>query len=313
MMGRMAVDERAVAVLASQQHGVWTDAQACELGATRRVIQVRLASGRWVREGPGVLSYPSHPDSWHRRLAVGWLSLGATAAVGGRAAAALHGFDGFRPGPLEFVVAEERHLPRPGLVVRRTCLLPEVDLVTVDGLVVTNATRTIIDLAGWASRRLVASAIDSAMRDRSTCEAILRARIAELRGRGRSGPPLLDEIMSDRPLGEGGDSWLERRFLELVDDAGLPRPLVQQVITGGAGFIGRVDFAWPDRNVVVEVNGYRWHSTKEHLLRDDRRRNQLQLAGHVVYPFWYDDVVNEPLNVLSVLRRLLAPPPMRSN
>jgi hypothetical protein len=303
----MAEQEEGVLDLARAQHGVWSDEQVRRLKISRRVIQRRVEAGRWTRLAPGVLGYPSHAPSWRRSLMIGLLGLGPGAAVGGRSAAALHGFDTFAPGPLEFVVPENQRARREGLVVRRSCFVPEVDVIEVDGFAVTTATRTIIDLAGFATRGKVAVAIESALRDRRTSEALLRERLADVRRRGRAGPPMLDEILAERPAGEPGHSWLERRFLDLVDEAHLPRPAVQRTFKRGGTVIARVDFCWAEQRIIIEVNGYRWHSTKEQLIRDDRRRNELQLLGFVVYPFWYDDIANEPWRVLTVLRRLLLP------
>ena len=55
--------------------------------------------------------------------------------------------------------------------------------------------------------------------------------------------------------------------------------------------VGHVDMLIGDR-LVVEVDGYAFHSGKESF-QEDRRRNQVQAAGNYVYmPFTYDDVVN---------------------
>ena len=55
--------------------------------------------------------------------------------------------------------------------------------------------------------------------------------------------------------------------------------------------VGHVDMLIGDR-LVVEVDGYAFHSEKESF-QEDRRRNQVQAAGNYVYmPFTYDDVVS---------------------
>src|SRR5918997_845301 len=45
-------------------------------------------------------------------------------------------------------------------------------------------------------------------------------------------------------------SALERRFLAVIRDAGLPRPAVNAVVEGYM-----VDFAWPAERVIVETDG----------------------------------------------------------
>ena len=55
--------------------------------------------------------------------------------------------------------------------------------------------------------------------------------------------------------------------------------------------VGHVDMLIGDR-LVVEVDGYAFHSEKENF-QEDRRRNQVQAAGNYVYmPFTYDDVID---------------------
>lgn len=69
------------------------------------------------------------------------------------------------------------------------------------------------------------------------------------------------------------DSELERRFLRIVEKAGMPHPLTQQNV---AGF--RVDFFWPDLGLVVETDGLTYHRTPSQQARD-RVRDQAHLAA----------------------------------
>src|SRR5689334_7236375 len=52
-------------------------------------------------------------------------------------------------------------------------------------------------------------------------------------------------------------SKLEERFLELLREAGLPLPITNKV----AGTY-RVDCRWPDHELIVELVGYRFHSSR---------------------------------------------------
>ena len=63
--------------------------------------------------------------------------------------------------------------------------------------------------------------------------------------------------------------------------SGLPAPVAQYRVTDDRGRIARdVDFAWPDRRVVVEYDG-QWHAEPEQVGSDRRRLNRLLAAG------WY--------------------------
>jgi very-short-patch-repair endonuclease len=99
------------------------------------------------------------------------------------------------------------------------------------------------------------------------------------------------------------DSELERRFLLLVGDAGLPVPLTRQHLNGF-----RVDFFWPDLDLVVETDGLRYHRTPAQQARD-RVRDQAHLAaGLTPLRFTHAQVRFEPNHVcetlLAVVRRL---------
>ena len=63
-------------------------------------------------------------------------------------------------------------------------------------------------------------------------------------------------------------------MLELVRRAGLPSPRTNQRI-------GRweVDAVWQDERLVVEVDGYAFHSTREAFERDRRKDAELGAAG----------------------------------
>jgi very-short-patch-repair endonuclease len=62
-------------------------------------------------------------------------------------------------------------------------------------------------------------------------------------------------------------SHLERRFLALVREAGLPAPQANVVLSGEL-----VDFYWPQARLAVELDGWRFHKTRAQF-EDDRRRD----------------------------------------
>ncbi|MEJ7800800.1 MAG: DUF559 domain-containing protein, partial [Ilumatobacter sp.] len=105
----------------------------------------------------------------------------------------------------------------------------------------------------------------------------------------------------------GGHTRLERRFLELMRQAGLPRPETQVVLRtpGDARFVARVDFLYPEHGFVIEVSGQLGHASPSERSRDAQRRNELQDLGLRVYEFTWDDVTKRPLAVVVKIRALL--------
>jgi very-short-patch-repair endonuclease len=61
----------------------------------------------------------------------------------------------------------------------------------------------------------------------------------------------------------------------------------------------RLDFAYADRKLAIEVDGYVWHFSPDHLKRDHSRRNRLQAAGWRVLVYTWRDVTQDPGRVAS--------------
>ena len=72
----------------------------------------------------------------------------------------------------------------------------------------------------------------------------------------------------DRPTITLSSTQLERLFLPLAREAGLPAPETQVWLDGY-----RVDFFWPDLGLVVEADSLRYHRTPFKQARDKRRDN----------------------------------------
>lgn len=139
-----------------------------------------------------------------------------------------------------------------------------------NGIPVTSLVRTLVDIAPQLDRGDLERAVNEADRlGLIDPEALLDALtlLPGKRGVGR-----LRELLSDRAF-RLTDSELERRFLRLVSEAGLPIPLTRQRLNGF-----RVDFVWPDLKLVVETDGLRYHRTAGQQTKD-RLRDQAHLAA----------------------------------
>lgn len=103
------------------------------------------------------------------------------------------------------------------------------------------------------------------------------------------------------------DSELERRFLSLVEAAGLPMPQTGRRLNGF-----KVDFFWPDLGLVVETDGLTYHRTPAQQGRDLVRDQAHTAAGLSRLRFSHAQVRFEPDYVIETLvstaRRLGASP-----
>jgi very-short-patch-repair endonuclease len=293
--------------LAADQDGLITADQLRSHGISPWA-QRRLAADGWMyRLAPRVYALRGSPDTHRRRLRCGLLCLGERSWVSFEAAAALHGLDRSRPHAVEFTIERAR---RPALLpfpVHTTKRLDPIDHVVVDGFRAMSATRTVFDLAlARAHPQRVEAAIDSAVRLQLSSPEVLARRLAGLRGSGRWGCRLVEELITD----SGGHTHLERRFLELVREAGLPRPRTQVVFRADGRHVARVDFLFEEFDVVVEVSGQKGHASPSERARDAQRRNELQDLGLRVFEYTFHDVTERSDMVRrTLLARLIASDP----
>ena len=216
--------------LAADQDGLVTTDQLRDAGVTTWRQQRMVADGLLRRIAPRVYAIRGAPDTHRRRLRAGLLCLGERSWVSFEAAAALHGLDRSDRFAVEFTIDRGRRPAMLPFVVHVTTRLQAIDQVVVDGLRTMSATRTVFDLAlARAHPRRIEAAIDSAVRLQLSSPEVLARRLADLRGSGRWGCRRVEEMITD----SGGHTMLERRFLELVREAGLPRPRTQVVFRSG--------------------------------------------------------------------------------
>ncbi len=113
--------------------------------------------------------------------------------------------------------------------------------------------------------------MDDSLRRNQTTIGEIRATVDRLPGAPGRRPSVVRMLVDERlAIGSGKtESWLERTVLKILLDADIPRP-VEQLLIVAAGHEYRVDFAWPDRRLALEVDGY-WHGTYSSRHRDRER------------------------------------------
>lgn len=293
-----------VAERASRQQGVIGRVDLEQFGVDRRRLDSWVSRRFLSRVAPGVWRVNGAPATWEQQLRIGLLYLGDDAMVSHDAAAQLHGFDRTPPDRIEYLVPRaERRWSLPIGLLHTSTRIERLDRVRVDGWPVTSATRTVLDLAmRQPGRERLEAAIDSAIRMRLSAPIVLQRRLERLRGPGRWGCRLVDELTIDA----GGESVLERRFLELLRRNGLPRPTTQRWFRVEGRSIGRADFSFDEQQMVIEVSGGRGHSSPAERAKDAQRRNELQDIGQQVFEYTWEDVTRRPSYVVRTMRERLA-------
>lgn len=222
---------------------------------------------------------------------------GPDAVLSHGSAAALWGFGRERPGQVDVsAIAFSRHR-HPGLVAHRRSL-PERDRTEYEGIPVTTVVRTLVDRAAVLDREGIEREINEADKRRLTNPPALRRALDEYRG--QRGVARLREVL-DRRTFRLTDSWLERLFLPIVRDIGLPVPLTQRRVNGF-----KVDFFWPDLGLVVETDGLTYHRTPAQQAQDLVREQAHMAAGLTPLRFTHEQVKYEPAYVRETLGTVAA-------
>lgn len=291
---------RALADLASAQHGVVARRQLVALGLGRRAIEGLLARGRLhaVHRGVYLVGHRAAPPA-AREMAV-LLSVGAGAALSHGSAAARLGLRTRAPRIIDVTVERRTPTVGDGFRVHRTVLLEPRDVVHRDGLRMTSPARTVLDLAARLDDRALSWAVEDAIAATLLAEGDLREVLARHRGR-RGAARLrrsLDELTGPPALTR---SEAERRLHDLIRNAALPRPRANITVRGWS-----VDLYWPASGLVVEVDGFAYHGGRTAFERDRRKDAALQAAGLRVARLSWRQITGEPLAVVALLARLLA-------
>jgi hypothetical protein len=190
----------------------------------------------------------------------------------------------------EVTAPTERRIP--GIKTHRS--RSPVDATVWRGIPVTTPARTLVDLSSvLAVADLARACHEAGIRYGTTprdVEAILGGRrgVSKLRRVLRG-----DEHVSL--------SALERRFVGLLRGAGLPLPVTNRPAGGRC-----VDCRWVEERLTVELDGYRYHSSRHAWELDRRREREAYARGDDFRRYTYGDVFERPEPMLGELRRVLS-------
>jgi hypothetical protein len=97
-------------------------------------------------------------------------------------------------------------------------------------------------------------------------------------------------------------SELERLFLALLREVGLPLPITNRL---AGGFY--VDCRWPGHRLTVELQSYGFHNSRHSWDQDHRRPRIARRRGDRFRSYTWTDVAEDPRDMLRELRELLLP------
>jgi hypothetical protein len=167
------------------------------------------------------------------------------------------------------------------------------------GVPITTVARTVVDLARDSTPGELAEIFH---------HAVVKFRVK---------PHHVEAVLRRRPNAKGaktlrrvihGDerallSVLERGFIALLRKHDLPLPRTNIPKDGHW-----VDCRWHEPPVTVELDSYRFHSTKHAWQRDYQRERKARKRGDAYRRYIWDDVFDEPEPTVADLRQLLSTP-----
>jgi predicted transcriptional regulator of viral defense system len=137
--------------MASGQAGYFTAGQAHGCGFSRALLSHHARSGRFIRIRRGLYRFREYPSSPREHVLAAWLAVGREVAVVSHDSALdLLDLSDVIPSAVHLTVPRSRRsLPRlPGVRIHTTVRpIQPSDLAYRDGMVITSATRTIVDAA----------------------------------------------------------------------------------------------------------------------------------------------------------------------
>jgi len=288
------------AVLAAQRELV-TPAQATRAGAHRTTIARMASRGVLEEVEPGVYGRAGVELTWERRLLAVLLSAGPPAMASHRSVARLLAIETYEAAPLEISVRSKRRRRWEGVIVHESRDLTYVPPIHLAGIPCTPPRRLAVDIGAVLGPTAYTTIIRQLRRDHGVSWKQLAAILELHSKRGRDGcGPLRRQL--ERYYGVDGipDSTLEQLLLDHLIDAAFPLPTCQHEVPSGGERPYRIDFAYPDVLLAIEIDGPH-HRLPEVMARDRRRDAHLESLG------WR--VIRIPEEVLTytpevVLRRI---------
>ena len=300
----MAIERSAVVdEITRSQHGLITTEQAVRLlGPSRKARWV--SERRLISVQPAVFRMSGAPQTWHQSMLAA--ALAVDGVVSHRSAAELWGL--IQPaGYAEVSVPGkvDRTVRPPAIVHRIVDLHPDLALER-EGLRVTDAVRTVIDLGlvmpWWLVHRAIAKGISTHAFELSDVRSLRDA----LGRPGRNGTGVVRDILEGNLLIMGKEeSELEKRFTELARRHGLPPLSLQHEVWEIGRFVARIDAAYPELKLAIEIDGFEHHSSPDAFQRDRTRQNHLVALGWTVLRFTWSDVVKRPAHVARMIEQAI--------
>lgn len=282
--------------MASAQRGLVTRSQLLAAGFSPDAVERRCRRGslRVLHRGVYAVGHLALPPYAPELAAV--LSCGPDAVLSHGSAAALWGMWASAP-QIDVTVVGRNPGRRRGVHLHRVAHLDAVDRMHREGIPVTSPARTLIDVAATVTRRQLERTFDEGRAKGLISSKTLEAALARYpRRRGAAALAALG----------GAQTTLTRSHPEEVVLGALRRSRLP--VPECNARVGRytVDFYWRAQGVVVEIDGYRFHSSRWAFERDHAKDRYLRGRQLTVLRYTADQVERELEAILVEVATTLA-------
>ncbi|PRY17315.1 hypothetical protein [Kineococcus rhizosphaerae] len=296
-------DTADVDALLARQDSIATHRELQAVGLRKGTISRWIAHGPWQRVVPGVIAGHRGRLSVDQRRRAALAYCGPHAVLSGVHALDLHGLTQNRiPVPDEVLVLipwSQKRLSSGFVVVERTQRRP--DTTVVNGCRVASPSRAAADASRHgADVASVREIFGQVLQQRRCTVGQLRDEV--FRGpRQRSAPARL--VVGE--VADGTRSAAEGEVRAIIAGTALPQPLWNEAVVVDGVFLGLGDAYWPELGVVLEVDGFQWHSSPSAVRRTQAKQRRYAEAGLLVMTTAPHDVRADPQGFLRQLTRIL--------
>jgi len=265
---------------AERRDGLITGSDAIA-SLSKRQIAKRKQEGIWRPARRGVIAINGLPRTWRQEVRAVVLSCGEGVVASHATAMRLWGIEVPRRFEDRIHVSGQlnRMVRLDGVEHHRSGTFEPGDLVERWEIPCTSPVRTVIDVSSSLHVDELGEAVDSLMRRGLIGLEVLRDRVMSMRPAPGRSIKKLKIVLSTRHRGfDPGESPLEARLARVMASGRIIPPVQQhQVEIDGHRY--RLDFAWPDRRIFLEGQGFGFHSMASDLDSDARRQNTLVADG----------------------------------
>jgi very-short-patch-repair endonuclease len=282
---------------AARHLGLFTRAEAMRCGFSEYQVRRRIAAGEWQRVHGKVLAFRGRQVTPLILAAAAQLDVPGS-VVAGPSAALWYGL------PVDGTVRWLWTGPRgrasvPGVRILRDPLA-KVDICRADGIPITDPGRTVVDCLRLLPDDAALTVLDRALQQGWTHRGELFRRITE--HAARHGTERAKRLL----VGAGGTrSTAERLAVELLRRAGISGWVANAELHDQAGLVGYGDLVFRGARLVVEIDGWAYHSDRDRFQHDRTRQNRLVAAGWTVLRFTWDDLKARPDEFLSAVTKMI--------